>query len=197
MYLIVSIILYLIGSFLCIFTNHRQRRANVLIATGVGCLIYATFVISCAFSLKDNIKQRNFEITETQTIYELVPIKALVLSDEQSISTSENGVYKEVLYYIEHSVSDNYNFYYKTTQNGVDGFTSGLIIVESNDDIFITTAFEGTPTIIATTEIHEYPISKFERIWLSTNDISSLQSVTKTHYKIYVPEGSIIETFRP
>ena len=117
-----------------------------------------------------------------------------MLSNEEDLSNSEISISTKSSYYVKHSNSNDFYFYYKTTQNGIDGFTNGMFTIGSNDDVFITHLFEGTPTIIVTTTIYEYPISKFEKIWLSTNDISSLQRVTKKLYEIYVPEGSIIET---
>ena len=201
MYILFALIFALGALFLICFTNDNYTGAYKLKVIGLLCIFVSCFLISTAFNLKENIKSRDRIVTESETVtYKLLPFKVIFsmpmeieVSDSETIETSEQH------YYVKRWDANNFGFYYKTTQNGVKGFEPGYITFYSDDEVFITDIYEGTPTILKITETTGYPISKFEMFWLCSGEIKTLRATTTIRYEIYVPTDSIIETltFKP
>ncbi len=188
--LIVALILALIGIILLFgLSKDYLSRKPALPAIGYILILTASYCIGSLFIIKDGIKEREQVLTSKETlVYQLVPFN--FASSEYEIEHSKSNS----SYYIRFFEEDKFHFYFKTNQNGVDGFTPETI---RSNNVFISANYEGTPMIIKTTSLYEFPITKFEKVWLSSDSILTLRSKTTILYEIYVPEGSIIETFSP
>lgn len=197
MYIFFALVLAVIALFLFSLNNDNYSGAGRLKLVGLLFFFVACFLISSAFTLKSAIKERERIITTEETArYELLPFRIITSTPmEIEISDSEILNNAEPLYYVRRWDANNFGFYYKTIQNGVSGFEPGYITFYSDNEVFITDIYEGSPVILKITETSKYPISKFEKFWLSSEEIYSLRATSKTRYEIYVPEDSIIETF--
>lgn len=188
--LIVALIIAIVGALLLFgSSNYYLPRRPALPVVGFVLILAASYCLGSVFILKDDIKEREQVITSEETlVYQLVPFN--FASSEYEIEHSETNS----SYYIRFFEEDKFHFYYKTKQNGVDGFTPETI---RSNNVFISENYEGTPMVVKTTTLYEFPITKFEKAWLGSNSILTLRSKTIILYEIYVPEGSIIETFSP
>lgn len=198
MYILLALIMSVSAVSLICFTNDNYSGAGIQKLIGLFCTLLAGFFIISAFNLKASIKERERIITNTETVtYELLPFKVIFSTPmEIEVSDSGNANSSEPLYYVRRWDENNFGFYYKTIQNNVSGFAPGYITFYSDDEVFITDVYEGSPIILEITETYEYPISKFEKFWLCSEEIYTfLRSRTQTRYEIYAPAGSIIETY--
>lgn len=185
--LIVTLILAVIGIVLLFgSSNYYLPRRPILPILGFLLILVASYCIGSVFILKDAVKEREQVVTSKETLaYQLVPFDFALSEYEMEDSTQISS------YYVRFFDENNFHFYYKTSQDGVDGFMPETI---HSYNIFITENYEGSPMITKTTTVYEYPVTRFEELWLSSDAVKNFGRKTITSYEIYVPEGSIIET---
>ena len=185
--LIVALILALIGIILLFgLSKDYLSRKPALPLIGYILILTASYCIGSLFIIKDGIKEREQVITSQETLaYQLVPFD-FAYSEYEIENTKQIATY-----YVRFFDEGKFHFYYKTTQNGVDGFAPETIW---SYNVFISENYEGSPMITETTTVYNFPITDFERIWIGSDSIASLRTKTIKSYEIYVPTGSIIET---
>ncbi len=188
--ILVALILAIVGAvFLFGNSNYYLPQRPALPVIGFLLILVASYCLGSVFILKDDIKEREKVITSQESLaYELVPFNFATSEVEIEHSDNQNS------YYIHVYEHDQLHFYYKTKQNGNNGFSPKTIY---SNNVFITEDYEGTPLILEITTVYEYPMDKFEKWWLNSSDIYTLRPTTIVKYEIYVPTNSIIETFDP
>ena len=185
--LIVTLILAVIGIVLLFGnSNYYLPRKPLLPVVGFVLVLVASYCLGSVFILKDAIKEREQVITSKETLaYQLVPFDFALSEYEMEDS---NQITR---YYVRFFDENKFHFYYKTNQDGIDGFAPETI---HSYNIFITENYEGSPMITKTTTVYELPVTKLEELWLSSDAVKNFGRKTITTYEIYVPQGSIIET---
>lgn len=182
------LVAFAIGIFAIILIGLGDKsypRKPALIALGAMMIVFMGFCIGITFTLKDTVLEREKIVTAKNTeAYELVPFEFATSGKEFELSENANS------YYIHVFESQYIHFYYKTKQNGVNGYSPETIF---SNNVFITDNYEGTPMILKITTTEEFPMDGFEKWWLG-KDIHTLQPQEIVRYEIYVPEGAIIET---
>lgn len=185
--LIVTLILAVIGIVLLFgSSNYYLPRKPILPILGFLLILVASYCLGSVFILKDAVREREQVVASKETLaYQLVPFDFALSEYEMEDSAQISS------YYVRFFDENKFHFYYKTSQDGVDGFTPETI---HSYNIFITENYEGSPMITKTTTVYEYPVTKLEELWLSSDAVKNFGRKTITSYEIYVPEGSIIET---
>lgn len=188
--ILVALVLAIVAAILLFGSSENYLpRKSALPVIGFVLFLAASYCLGSVFILKDDIKEREKVITSQESLaYELVPFNFATSEVEIERSDSKNS------YYIHAYEHDQLHFYYKTKQNGNNGFSPKTIY---SNNVFITEDYDGTPLILEITTVYEYPMDKFEKWWLNSSDIYTLRPTTVVKYEIYVPANSIIETFNP
>lgn len=171
---LIGLCLLIIG--LNLYFVFEKNIASILVLI---CFI-ACFCLS--FTMEQQIKERGAIATSQETIeYQLVS-----LHEDTAISGSGRRSYIEI------SEKTVYHFYYKTQKNGKDGFAPKTI---TSNEVFIDETYEeSAPVILEIRTTYEYQFTKFEKWWVG--ELISLQPYTYVSYEIYVPTGSIVETYQ-
>lgn len=150
----------------------------------IAALISFICCIACvcsSISMEIKIKERGASAVSQETIeYQLVS-----LHEDTAISGSGGRSYLEI------SEKTVFHFYYKTNKNGKDGFAPKTI---NSSEVFIDETHESEPVILEIHTNYEYQFTKFEKWWLG--DTIQLLPYTYVSYEIYVPAGSIVETYQ-
>ena len=169
------------GIILCISSAHHYRIKKVRMTLGIILLILAFSTLIFTFNIETEISQRTpFVLSEETTTYELVSLQ----TDTEISGTGSH-------HYLEISEKTVFNFYYKTTKNGKEGFAPKTIMTTN---VFIDETYESAPVILEIKTTYAYPFTEFEEFWFR-NYIHNLDPYTVTSYEIYVPAGSIVETY--
>ena len=164
MYIFFGLIFAIVALFLLVFTNDNYYGSGKLKLIGLSCVFTACFFFSSGYNLKQNIKARELIVTDSETVtYELMPFKVIFSTPmEIEVSDSETIDDSETYYYVKRWDANILGFYYKTIKDGISGFEPDYITFYSDDEVFITDIYEGSPIIVKSTETWGYPISKFE-----------------------------------
>ena len=133
-----------------------------------------------ALITETEIKERDMIlISEEKVTYELVSLR----TDKEIVGHGSK-------YYLHIYENRIFDFYYKSTKNGNEGFEPGTIVA---DAVFIDETIESSPVIIETIQTYDYSLTPFERFWYSKT--KTLEPVKHKSYDIYVPEGSILGSY--
>ncbi|MBQ8298746.1 MAG: hypothetical protein IJX99_02585 [Clostridia bacterium] len=171
--------LLLLGFFLMKIGNGISKPIVVL---GIFSVILGITALFFTLSMEGKIRDRGTFVVSKETVeYELVSLQA-----DTEISGSGTRSYVEI------SEKTVFHFYYKTTKNGKNGFSPKTI---TSSDVFIDETYEGAPLIREIFTTYDYRYTKFEKWWLQ-DYITGLDPYTKVSYEIYVPAGSIVESYK-
>ena len=150
------------------------------IPLGILCGIIAVFIFFSSITMESEIKERDMILISEETItYELVSLR----TDKEIVGHGSR-------YYLHIYENRVFDFYYKSTKNGIEGFEPGTIVA---DDVFIAQTVECPPVIIETIRTYDYSFTPFERFWFS--ETTTFEPITHKSYDIYVPEGSILGSY--
>ena len=169
------------GIILCISSARHYKIKKIRMTLGIFLVILAISALIFTFNLETEIGQRTHVIIhEETTTYELVSLQT-------GTEISGNGS----RHYLEVSEKTVFNFYYKVTKNGKEGFAPKTIVAT---DVFIDETYESAPIILEIQTTYAYPFTEFEEWWFQ-DYLHGLDPYTVASYEIYVPAGSIIETY--
>ena len=173
--------LLVLGVIICLSSISHEKTRAIRMISGCILVILAFVTLILTFNMEKGIKARETSmVSEEITEYQLVTLQA---DDEISGSATRS--------YLEISEKTVFHFYYKTSKNGKEGFSPKTI---SSTDVFISETYEAPPMVREIQTTYAYTYTAFEKWWLQ-NLINDLVPYTKTSYEIYVPFGSIIETY--
>ena len=179
---IIFLCLIIPGIVLCIRSAHHYRIKKVQMTLGIILIFLAFSALIFTFTLEGKIGDREPTIISEETVeYELVSLQT-------DTEISGNGT----RFYLEVSEKTVFHFYYKTTKNGKDGFAPKTI---TSHNVFISETYETAPIIIEINTSYGYPFTEFEKWWFQEY-LHDLNPYTITSYEIYVPAGSIIESYK-
>lgn len=181
MYILFFLVFLGLGISMCFVEFNISPRINkVLNSLKLVFLFIAAFIFFSSFTMESEIKERDMILISEETMtYELVSLR----TDKEIVGHGS----KYYLHIYENRVFD---FYYKSTKNGMEGFEPGTIIA---DDVFIVPTIECSPVIVETIRTYDYSFTPFERFWFSQT--TTLEPITHTSYDIYVPEDSILGSY--
>lgn len=181
MYILFFCVFLSLGSAIGFFEFNISPKINkVLNRLGFVFYIIAALIILCSLITETEIKERDMIlISEEKVTYELVSLR----TDKEIVGHGSK-------YYLHIYENRIFDFYYKSTKNGNEGFEPGTIVA---DDVFIDETIESSPVIIETIQTYDYSLTPFERFWYSKT--TTLEPVTHKSYDIYVPEGSILGSY--
>ena len=178
---IIFLCLIIPGIILCIRSAHHFRIKRLPMTLGIILILLAFSALVFTFTLEGKIGAREPIMTAEETIeYELVSLQA-------DTEIAGNGT----RFYLEVSEKTVFHFYYKTTKNGKEGFAPKTI---TSHNVFISETYETAPIILEINTTYDYPFTEFEKWWFQEY-LHDLNPYTITSYEIYVPAGSIIESY--
>ena len=174
--IIVVIILFAIGLTLLSY------RDSSCFCDILGIIAIVLGFVICKSGLESINNIRNGEkiiISEEVTTYEIVPLDFAIYEKDPELSE------KNASGYIHIDDDRRFTFFYKTVQDGVEGFEPETIY---SNNVFFPDGYTGNPKIVEITTIHKYPLSGFKKIWLLGSGMS--EEKTSIKYEIYIPENS-------
>lgn len=181
MYILFFVVFLVLSIVMCFSEfNISPKIDKVLNRLGFVFGIIAAFIILCSMSTEKEIKERDMILISEESItYELVSLR----TDKEIVGHGSR-------YYLHIYENRIFDFYYKSTKNGLEGFEPGTIVT---DDVFLAETIECSPVIIETIRTYDYSFTPFEKFWYSGT--TDFELVTHKSYDIYVPEGSILGTY--
>ena len=170
-----------LGIILCISSARHYKIKKIRMLLGIISLILGFSSMLFTFNLEAKVAERGASMISEEIVeYQLVSLQA-------DTAISGNGS----RFYLEVSEKTVFHFYYKTTKNGKEGFSPKTI---TSTDVFIDETYECAPFIREIKTTYDYQYTEFEKWWFQEY-LTSLKPYTQTSYEIYVPTGSIIESY--